>query len=133
MELHRVEPQLRHVAPQFVVADVVRTAEHYRDALGFTIGSYFGSPPVFAMVFRGPVWIQFGQADSQAIARNLDVRKLGLDAYVWMDNLDALVDELKARGANIVEGPVSRIYGMREVSVDDIDGHRIVFGESTEP
>jgi hypothetical protein len=50
-----------------------------------------------------------------------------------MDNLDALVDELKARGANIVEGPVTRIYGMREITVDDIDGHRLIFGESTVP
>ena len=132
MEIHRVEPRFRHIAPHLVVADVVRTAEHYRDALGFTIGSYFGSPPVFAMVIRGPVWIQFGKTDSQVITRNLDVRKLGLDAYVWMDNLDDFVDELKSRGANIVEGPVSRIYGMREVTIDDIDGHRLIFGESTE-
>jgi catechol 2,3-dioxygenase-like lactoylglutathione lyase family enzyme len=126
-------PRLRHIAPLLVVTDVVRTAEYYRDVLGFTIGGYFGSPPVFTMVSRGPMWIPLGKSDTEEVTRNLTVRKLGHDGYIWMDSLDALVDELRARGANIVEGPVTRIYGMREITVDDIDGHRLIFGESTLP
>jgi catechol 2,3-dioxygenase-like lactoylglutathione lyase family enzyme len=133
MTTSEVAPRLRHIAPLFVVTEVVRTAEYYRDVLGFAIGSYFGSPPVFTMVSRGPVWIQLGKSDTNAVTRNLDVRKLGHDGYVWMDNLDAFVDEIRTRGANIVEGPVTRIYGMREVTIDDIDGHRLIFGESNEP
>jgi hypothetical protein len=41
------------VAPFFLVADVVRAAEYYRDKLGFrSVGYFFEEPPVFAMVGR---------------------------------------------------------------------------------
>src|SRR5207237_9685777 len=40
-----VMPQVRGIAPFFLVTDVVRAAEFYRDRLGFTIrGSFFGAP-----------------------------------------------------------------------------------------
>jgi hypothetical protein len=31
--------------PQFTVPDLVRTAEYYRDVLGFHIAGYYGTPP----------------------------------------------------------------------------------------
>jgi hypothetical protein len=46
-------PRVTGIAPFFLVADVVRAAEYYRDKLGFTIrGYFFEEPPVFAMVGR---------------------------------------------------------------------------------
>ena len=33
------------VTPLFLVSDVVRTAEHYRDHLGFRILNYYGGHP----------------------------------------------------------------------------------------
>jgi Bleomycin resistance protein-like N-terminal len=36
----------RGIAPHFLVADVARAAECYRDKLGFEIGPYFQNPPV---------------------------------------------------------------------------------------
>jgi hypothetical protein len=42
------------IAPYFLVADVIKAAEYYRDKLGFTIrGYFFEDPPVFGMVGRG--------------------------------------------------------------------------------
>jgi hypothetical protein len=37
---------LKSIAPQFVVSDVMRAAEYYRDALGFAIRGYYFEPPV---------------------------------------------------------------------------------------
>jgi hypothetical protein len=46
-------PRITGVAPEFLVADVTKAAEHYRDKLGFRIvGYFFEDPPVFAMVGR---------------------------------------------------------------------------------
>lgn len=50
------------VAPPFVVTDVMKTAEFYRDSLGFKILDYFLDPPVYAMVERDDVEIHFGKA-----------------------------------------------------------------------
>ena len=87
--------KLKKLAPQFVVPDVVRTAEYYRDELGFTILGYFADPPVFAMVERDDVEIHFGKADSENIQRNETVRKgLGTDVYIWVSDIDELFEEL---------------------------------------
>ena len=125
--------RLKGIAPQFVVANVVRAAEHYRDALGFTIADYFGDPPVFAIVSRDGVEIHLGKRDTGSIVPNRTVRGDGLDAYIWVEDLDALAHELQARGATILEGPVTRIYGMRELIVEDDNGYRLEFGESAAP
>ena len=125
--------RLKGIAPQFVVPDVVRAAEHYRDALGFTIADYFGDPPVFAIVSRDGVEIHLGKRDTGSIVPNRTARRDGLDAYIWVENLDTLAHELQARGAKILEGPVSRSYGMRELIVEDDEHYRLAFGESVAP
>jgi hypothetical protein len=52
------------------------------------------------------------------------------EAFFWVDNADELHDELKARGAKIVYGPlIQESYQMREFAVRDCDGHVLGFGE----
>jgi catechol 2,3-dioxygenase-like lactoylglutathione lyase family enzyme len=87
------------ISPQFVVPDVVRAAEYYRDVLGFRIRGYFLDPPVFAIVARDSVEIHFGRADAERPPLpNGSRRQGGLDAYIWVNDLDSLHRELKARG-----------------------------------
>ena len=118
------------LAPQFVVPDVVRTAEYYRDKLGFEILGYFLDPPVYAMVRRGNAEIHFGKADGNITQVNEDVRKgLGLDAYIFVSDINALHLELLANGVEIAEGPIKRIYDCVEIKIKDCNGFQLVFGE----
>jgi predicted enzyme related to lactoylglutathione lyase len=120
------------IAPQFVVPDVVKAAEYYRDVFGFQILDYFLDPPVFAMVRRGGVEIHFGKSDDESAQgqSNRSVRRgIGLDAYIWVDDLDRFVEEIRAKDAKIIEGPVRRVYGMYEVIVEDCHGFVLAFGE----
>ena len=121
--------RLKSIAPQFVVPDVARAAEHYRDKLGFEILGYFPKPPVFAMVRRDGIEIHFGKSVSGRAAPGSTHRDEGLDAYIWVDDVDALAAELKTRGADILEGPVQRPYGRREIIVRDPNGFRLAFGQ----
>ena len=117
------------ICPQFIVPDVVASAEYYRDFFGFKILGYFLDPPVFAMVSRDVAEIHFGKADDGAVpSPNLTRRKgLGIDAYIWVNDLHALHAELKSRGAKIIEGPVQRVYNCLELVVEDLNGFRLVF------
>jgi len=118
------------VAPHFVVPDVVKAAEYYRDKFGFEILGYFRDPPVFAIVSRDGVEIHFGKSDSGEVKINNSVRKgLGTDAYIFISDVIGLHDELKSRGADIVEGPIERPYDRIEITVVDENGYQIVFGE----
>jgi catechol 2,3-dioxygenase-like lactoylglutathione lyase family enzyme len=116
------------ISPQFVVPDVARAAEYYRDVLGFRIRGYFLDPPVFAIVARDSVEIHFGRADAESPALpNWSRRQGGLDAYIWVNDLDSLHRELKARGAKIIEAPELTVYKCYEMVVEDLCGFHLCF------
>ncbi len=122
--------RLRSIAPQFAVPDVVAAAEYYRDVFGFRVLGYFAQPPVFSSVARDQVEIKFGKSDPNAgPAYNSARRKGGLDAYVWVSDVDSLHTELKERGANIVEPPAVRVYKCYEMVVEDQYGFRLAFAQ----
>src|SRR5260370_8484518 len=104
----KAKAKCKSVSPHFVVPDVVASAEHYRDFLGFKILSYFLDPPVFAVVARDDVVIHFGKSDNGALpSPNVTRRGIGLDAYIWVNDLDALYADLLIRGARILVPPAS--------------------------
>ncbi len=117
------------IAPQFVVTDVRRTAEWYRDNLGFEIlGYFFDEPPVYAIVKRGDILIHFGRGDSDVTHSNTQIRDESMDAYILVDDIQALYDELTANGVDVPYPPTRRIYDRTEIEVTDCDGHKLVFG-----
>lgn len=118
--------ELKSVAPQLVVDDVVKTSEYYRDVLGFEHLGYFLDPPVYAIVRRGGVEIHFGKAEKNGVSNSV-VRPGSFDLYVWVTDIDAIVNELRSTGADIVEGPVKRVYNCVEVVVRDCNGYVLVF------
>jgi predicted enzyme related to lactoylglutathione lyase len=121
---------LRSIVPQFTVPDVVRTAEYYRDVWGFRIAGYWRDPPVFAIVERDGVELFFNQARPGARPRTGRVEG-GYDVYLHVQGLDALAGDLAERGAEILEGPVLREYGQREVVVRDCNGLILALGEES--
>jgi hypothetical protein len=58
-----------------------------------------------------------------------DLGSHGWFGYLQVSNIDALRAEIVARGATC-SPPANRDYGMREVVVTTVDGHRIVFGKA---
>lgn len=49
-------------------------------------------------------------------------------AYVTVDDVDALYEEFRARGATLQAAPLTKPWGMREFGLRTPDGHRITFG-----
>ncbi len=121
-------PRFLTATPQFTVPDVVAAADYYRDRLGFENRGFFGDPPVFAMVGRDAIEIFFNQ-DPRAAHLPRVRAAVAYDAYIHVTAVDALAAELRARGATLIEGPVDRIYEMREVVVEDCHGLRLAFGQ----
>ena len=122
--------QFRKIATQFVVEDVVGTAEYYQNVLGFELLGYFADPPVYAMLARGAVEMHFGEADERPQdVSSTQFRRVGFDAYIWVDDIGKLFEELSARNVEIVEGPVKRIYDCVEVTIKDCNGFQLVFAQ----
>ena len=113
--------------PQFTVPDVVRTAEYYRDVLGFHIAGYWATPPAFAIVWRDRVELFFNRADQSQVRTGRAPG--GYDAYLRIVGVEALAAELRTRGADIIEGPAARVYEQLELVIRDCNGLVLAFGE----
>ena len=121
------------VAPQFLVADVVATAEYYRDILGFQIGPYARmkdeDPVFFCMVHRDGLFIQLRRSTEGHGESNYFYDKDACDVYFFVKDVESLHRELVDRGATIVSEPEDKFYSMREMNVKDSEGYLIGFGE----
>ncbi len=123
--------------PQFTVPDLIRTAEYYRDVLGFRIAGYWDgervslvpdTPPVFAIVWRDQVQVFFNRADQSKV--RTDRAQGAYDAYFRVTGIDALAEELRAGGAEILDGPEDRVYEQRELVIRDCNDLILCFGEA---
>jgi predicted enzyme related to lactoylglutathione lyase len=120
------------VAPYFLVDDVVITANFYRDKLGFHYERFWGDPPCFCMVKRSGVIIMLSQLGKTGLMRPNHIADPGAeawDAYIWVDDADALLAELKSNGVMITRDLCDQSYGCRDFDVEDCNGYRLCFGQ----
>lgn len=112
--------------PVLAVPDVVTTSEWYRDKLGFTIDGYFLDPPVFAIIYRDSTELFFSRRPGMVtpVPRSPN----GCDVYLRVQGVDALADEFRERGIAILDGPVTREYNQREITIADCNGYMLVLG-----
>lgn len=119
------------IAPYFLVADVVGSANYYRDKLGFRYDRFWGEPPCFCMVYRNGVTVMLSQCPLPGIVRPNHVAEAesdAWDAYVWVDDADALFAEFSAKGVTIARAICDQPYGCRDFDIEDCNGYRICFG-----
>ena len=108
---------LAHPTPELPVEDVERAQQHYRQALGFDVGWMYPDGEIGA-VSRGD------------IAIFLRRRKRPFDSavhWIFAPDLDATFAELSALGARIVEPIEEKPWGVRQFTVEDLDGNRFYF------
>ena len=122
-------PKPSGIAPHFLVEDVARAAEYYRDKLGFEIGPYFQDPPVFVIIQRDGVAIQLSRMEGGRGGSNRKWKNEAVDAYICVEDVDRLYREVAAANATILQVPLLKEYGMKEMDVADRDGYVIRFGE----
>lgn len=125
--------ELLATSASFVVEDVFRSAEYYRDVLGFDFDTFFGNPPSFVILRRDGVALMLKQLPGATPQRAEAGPPEFLDAYFWVDDLQSLADELAQRGADLVVESTERpIYNGRDLYVRDCDGRILCFGQLLE-
>ena len=117
-------------APILLVADVVASANYYRDKVGFDYERFWGEPPDFCILWRDDFHLMLSQAqDPKFIVPHHTVACNLWNVYFWVNDADALYDELKRRGARIDYELCDKEYGCREFGIQDLDGYDIAFGQ----
>jgi catechol 2,3-dioxygenase-like lactoylglutathione lyase family enzyme len=123
--------QITSAAPALLVADVFKTAEYYRDVLGFWFDRIDGKPPSFAILNRDGARLMFRQPREGAPPpSNETVIPDFPDVFLYVDDVEALAAELRARSADIIHGPTDRpIWNGKELAVRDCNGRVLCFGQ----
>lgn len=124
MGMCRMAPRVAPWAFVLAVPDLERSAAYYRDVLGFRVR--WEEARDWRLIERDGVRVMLGHCPR-------DMRPSELGSHSWfgyleVDDIDALHAEIVARGATC-SLPNDTHYGMREIVVTTIDGHRIVFGQ----
>ncbi|MEZ4332366.1 MAG: VOC family protein [Myxococcota bacterium] len=108
--------------PELPVADVRATQAYYRDVFGFRIAWVYEER--YGAVYNGRTEVYLRQ-EPGPIERAC--------VFVRVENADRVLDAYRARGANVVEEIASRPWGMREFTVEELNGHRFRIGHSCGP
>ncbi len=120
-------------APILLVADVVKSADYYRDKLGFSYERFWGEPPCFCMPRRDRHTVMLSQVDDpKHIIPHYKVVPKMWNIYFWVDDVEAIFVEMKERGATIDYELCVQEYGVKEFGVQDLDGYDIAFGQDLE-
>jgi catechol 2,3-dioxygenase-like lactoylglutathione lyase family enzyme len=106
------------------VRDLDRSAAYFRDVLGFQL--LWEEATDWRLAQRDGVRVMLGHCPSETPAA--EIGSHNWFGYLESNDVDALRTEIVARGAHC-STPVDQPYGMREVMVTTVDGHRIVFGQ----
>jgi len=116
-------------APYFPVPDVANAGTYYRDVLGFNCEYSAGEPPEFAQYSRNGCALMFRRVANPAAISPNEQQGGTWDVFFWVNDADALFEELTAKGAAVVYGPTIQPYGIKEFAVRDPNGYVLGFGQ----
>jgi uncharacterized glyoxalase superfamily protein PhnB len=113
------------LVPVLNVASVSAAIGYYVDKLGFDKQWDWGDPPTFGCVRRDEVEIFLSQEGADA----------GTTAVsIFVQDVDALHEDYKRRGAIIRRPPTDMPWGVRRMDVQDPDGNQLgMTGDGGEP
>jgi uncharacterized glyoxalase superfamily protein PhnB len=108
-----------------------QTIEFYKNSLGFKMGMAFpdADNPEYADLSKDGMVIMF------ILAKNVGIGsqgKLGVGVNVYMridGDIDEYYNELKNKGIKIVVDIKDEPYGIRDFTVEDINGYRLTFNQ----
>lgn len=118
---------IRQIVPLFFTLDIPNTLEYYREKLGFACLGTWQEPPVYAIVARDGCAIHFRCAAPPAANPEKYAEEL-LDAYLHVEDADALHAEYSAKGVEVVRELGDTPWNTREFVVKDCEGRLLAFG-----
>ena len=117
--------------PLLIVRNLKAAAAFYERVLGYQEPGFWGEPPTFCMLHRDEHDLMLAEADAPDEVRP-NGRVGSWDVHLRVADLDAERGAILAAGGKIVEEKARTDYGMREIVIQDPDGHWICLGQDLE-
>ena len=128
---------MNQLIPMLCAADVAKSLQWYRDALGFEIDTPESKHEesgrlVWCMMRRGEVRLML--TTGSAMASDNAERRRGRNQttlYCYPDDVMPIYESLKSKGYEVTH-PLVTFYGMKEIVLQDPDGYRVCLGSPTD-
>jgi GNAT superfamily N-acetyltransferase/uncharacterized glyoxalase superfamily protein PhnB len=111
----------KHSVPILYSSDIRKSIQYYKEVLGFDQDWEWDDVPTFGGVSKDNVSIFFCK-ESQG--------NPGTWVSIFIDNVDELYERVKVKGGKIAAPPEDKPWNLREMLVQDPDGHIIRFGQN---
>jgi len=127
------KPEIKGIAPFFIVKNVPVALAFYRDRLGFDI-TYQGPSDddiFFGIVQRGAAMIMMKEIGVEPVPNYTRDIKKGIarwDAYIYVPDPDALAEEFSSRNVEFFTPLQNNDDDLRGFEVKDADGYLLYFG-----
>jgi uncharacterized glyoxalase superfamily protein PhnB len=120
-----------YISPTLAVRNMKQTIQFYRASLGFKIGMAFpdADNPEYADLSKDEMVIMFIPAENVGIGSK---QKLGIGVNLYMQidgDIDEYYSELKNKGVKVVADIKDEPYGIRDFTVEDINGYKLTFNQ----
>jgi uncharacterized glyoxalase superfamily protein PhnB len=120
-----------YISPMLAVRNMKQTIEFYKNSLGFKMGMAFpdADNPEYADLSKDGMVLMFIPAENIGIGSQ---EKLGVGVNIYMQidgDIDEYYNELKNKGVKIAVDIKDEPYGIRDFTVEDIDGYKLTFNQ----
>jgi len=118
-----------YISPTLAVRSMKQTIQFYRDSLGFKIGMAFpdADNPEYVDLAKDGMVLMFIPAKNVGIGAK-EKLGVGVNLYMQIDgDIDEYYGELKNKGVNVVVEIKDEPFGIRDFTVEDINGYKLTF------
>jgi len=120
-----------YISPTLAVRNMKQTIQFYRDSLGFKMGMAFpdADNPEYADLPKDGMVIMFVPAKDIGIGAK-EKLGIGVNLYMQIDgDIDEYYSEVRNKGVNVVVDIKDEPFGIRDFTVEDIDGYKLTFNQ----
>ncbi len=120
-----------HLSPLLAVRNMAETIKFYANSLGFKTGMCFpdADNPEYAELSKDGMALMFVLAKNIGIGDKEKVG-VGVNLYLQIDgDIDQYYQELKDKGVKIASDIKDEPFGIRDFTVEDIDGYQLTFNQ----
>lgn len=122
------------ISPTLAVRNMKETVQFYRDSLGFKMGMVFpdADNPEYADLSKDGMVVMLIPAKNVGIGAK-EKLGIGVNLYMQIDgDIDEYCNELKNKGVGIVVDIKDEPFGIRDFTVEDINGYKLTFNQVSE-
>jgi len=119
------------ISPTLAVRNMKQTIQFYRDSLGFKTGMAFpdADNPEYVDLSKDGMVLMLIPAKNVGIGSK-EKLGIGVNLYMQIDgDIDEYYNELKNRGVKVVADIKDEPYGIRDFTVEDMNGYKLTFNQ----